>query len=66
MRSVLALGLLVAFCTCASAAKVHHYKPDAGHVRAAQPVGGPKSYAVPGWMEQQTRDWMDSHHGGTD
>jgi hypothetical protein len=66
MRSVLALGLLVAFCASASAAKVHHYIPHAGHVRATQPVGVPKSYAVPGWTEEQTRAWMDSYHGGTD
>ena len=25
-----------------------------------------KGFAVPGWTEQQTRDWLDSYHGGTD
>jgi hypothetical protein len=27
MRSVLALGVLIALCTSADAARVHHYKP---------------------------------------
>jgi hypothetical protein len=35
MRSVLALGVLIAFCTSAYAAKVHHSKPR--HV-IARPV----------------------------
>ena len=66
MRSILALGILIALCTSANAAKVHHRKPHAGLVRAAQPVAVPKTYAVPGWTEKQTRNWMDSYHGGTD
>ena len=66
MRSVLALGLLIALCASANAAKVHDSKPHAVHVRSAQPVAFPKGYAVPGWTEKQTRDWMDSLRGGTD
>ena len=66
MRSVLALGFLIALCASANAAKVHHAKPQAGYLRPAQPVAVPKGYAVPGWTEQQTRNWMDSFHGGTD
>ena len=66
MRFILALGPLIALCASANAAKVHHSKQHAVHVRAAQPVAVPKSYAVPGWTEKQTRDWMDSYHGGTD
>jgi hypothetical protein len=66
MRSVLALGLLIALCGSADAAKVRHDKPHANHLRPAQPVAVPKGYAVPGWTEEQTRYWMDSFHGGTD
>ena len=67
MRSILALGILIVACTSANAAKVHHPKPHAGLVSAAQPVAVPtKTFVVPGWTEQQTRDWMDSYHGGTD
>jgi hypothetical protein len=66
MRSVLALGVLIALCASANAAKVRHPEPRAGHTRLAQPLAAPKGYAVPGWTEQQTRDWLDSFHGGTD
>jgi len=67
MRSVFALGILIALCASANAAaKVRHREPHTGQVRLAQPVAAPKSFAVPGWTEQQTRDWLDSYHGGTD
>ncbi len=65
MRSVLALGLLIALCASANAAKVRHAKPHAGPVRLAQPAPV-KGYAVPGWTDEQTRYWMDSFHGSTD
>ena len=70
MRSVLALGLLIALCASANAAKVRHAKSYAGPVRLAQPLAQAvpvhKGYAVPGWTDEQTRYWMDSFHGGTD
>ena len=66
MRSVLALGVLIALCASANAAKARHLEPHAGHLRPAQPVAALKGYAVPGWTEQQTREWLDSFHGGTD
>jgi hypothetical protein len=67
MRSILALGVLIALCASANAAKVHRAKPHAGPVRTAAPVAVPtKTYVVPGWTAQQTRDWLDSYHGGTD
>jgi hypothetical protein len=65
MRSIFALGILVALSASANAAKMHHSKPHAGHVRPPQTLAVP-SYAVPGWTEEQTRNWMDSYHGGTD
>jgi hypothetical protein len=66
MRSVLALGVLIALSASADAAMVRHRQPRADHLRLAQPVAPLKGYAVPGWTEQQTRDWLDSFHGGTD
>ena len=46
MRSVLALGLLIALCTSANAARVHHSKPRHVIVRPSQAVI--PSYATPG------------------
>ena len=68
MRAVLAVGLLIALCASANAAKVHHANPRAGQLRLAQPAVVPvhKGYSVPGWTEEQTRYWLDSFHGGTD
>jgi hypothetical protein len=66
MRSILALGVLLALCTSASAAKVRHYKPHTGHLRPAQPVADTKGFAVPGWTAEQTRNWLDSYGYGTD
>ena len=66
MRSILALGLLLALCTSANAAKVRHSKPQAGHLRPAQSVAVPKGFAVPGWTVEQTRNWLDSYGYGTD
>lgn len=66
MRSVLALSLLIALGASANAAKVHQSKPQLGHLRPAQPAAVSKGYAVPGWTDEQTRNWLDSFHGGTD
>jgi hypothetical protein len=65
MRSFFALGILIALSASANAEKVHHSKPHTGHVRPSQPLAVP-SYTVPGWTEEQTRNWMDSYHGTTD
>jgi hypothetical protein len=66
MRSILVLGLLLALCTSADAAKVRHSKPHAGHLRTAQPAAAPKVFAVPGWTVEQTQNWLDSQGYGTD
>ena len=60
MRFVLALGLLIALCASAAAAMVHRSKPPEGNLRPAQRVTVPKSYAVPGWTDEQTRYWLDN------
>lgn len=66
MRLFLALGLLIALCGFANAAKVHHSKLRTENFRAARPVVTSKGFAVPGWTEEQTRYWLNSFHGGTD
>ena len=66
MRSILALGLLLALCTSANAAKVRHSKSHAGQLRPAQPIAVPKGIAVPGWTVEQTQHWLDSYGYGTD
>ena len=66
MRFFLALGLLIALCGSANAAKMHHAKSRAENFRATHPVVTPKGFAVPGWTEEQTRYWLNSFHGGTD
>ena len=49
MRSVIALGLLVALCTSASAAKVHHSKARDAIVRSQGEVVPPGWYKFPGY-----------------
>jgi hypothetical protein len=58
LRSVLALGLLITLCVSANAAPVHRAKPPAGHLRPDQRDAAPKGFAVPGWTDEQTRQWL--------
>jgi hypothetical protein len=58
IRTVLALGLLIALCTSASAATVHRSKLPAGHSHPVQNVTVPERYTVPGWTDQETQKWM--------
>jgi hypothetical protein len=58
IRSVLALGLLIALCASASAATVHRSKLPVGRLHPVQRVTVPESYTVPGWTDQETRKWM--------
>ncbi|WP_244065405.1 hypothetical protein [Bradyrhizobium sp. Ce-3] len=57
---VLALGLLVMLCVSASAAPRRQ-----SHARQAAPVHSPAAaapagrFAVPGWSDQSTRQWLD-------
>jgi hypothetical protein len=64
--AIFAFGVLIALCAPADAAKARHAEPHADHLQPAQPVAAVKGIAVPGWTVQQTRDWLDSYHGGTD
>ena len=60
MRSVLALGVLIALCASANAAPVRRFKPPHSHfLRPAQGVVIPaKRFAVPGWSDEETRQWL--------
>jgi hypothetical protein len=62
MRSVLALGLLITLCASANAATVHHLRTR-HHVivRPSQGVTAPARFAVPGWTDEETRQWLDAH-----
>lgn len=68
MRFVLALGLLIALCASACATTVRHAKPPTTHLRErqhfmdprGQGVTPPGRFAVPGWTDEQTRQWLDS------
>ena len=70
MRSVLALGLWITLCASANAATAHRAKPPERQLRPGQPVAVPKghanSYAVPGWTDEETRQWLDSATGPRD
>lgn len=66
MRSVLALGLLIALCGSADAAPVHRSKPrphvivSPGQiVSPSQSVTAPGRFAVPSWSDDATRRWLD-------
>jgi len=52
MRSVLALGLFIAFCTSANAARVHHSKQR-------QVIVSPSRDVAPGFAVQ---GWTRAHH----
>jgi hypothetical protein len=65
MRHFLVLGLLITLCASADAATVHRSKPPTVHlrsrqhliVRPSQGVTAPAQFAVPGWADEQIRDW---------
>jgi hypothetical protein len=70
MRSVLALGLLIILCVSANAATVHRSRPPArAHQRvpdhAGQHVSAPTGFAIPGWTDEQTREWLDNASRGS-
>jgi hypothetical protein len=66
MRSVLAVGLMITLCVSANAATVRRSRQPEGHFRPAQRVTVPKGYAVPGWTDEETRQWLNSASGPKD
>jgi hypothetical protein len=63
VRSVLVLGLLITLSASANAATVHRAKPLDGHLRAGRRItvpDVPRGFAVPGWTDAQTREWLDN------
>ena len=65
MRALLALGLLVGLsiilCASADAATEHRAKPRQVIVHPAQGLTTPAQgqVAIPGWTEEETRQWLD-------
>jgi hypothetical protein len=66
MRPVLVLAVFIAWCASADAATVRRSKPVRARAHPVQQVTSPKSYAVPGWSEEQTRRWLDDATGPRD
>jgi hypothetical protein len=60
MRSVFALGLLVALCASADAATILRAKRPAAHLRPARHFTVPSGYTVPGWTGDETRQWLNN------
>ncbi|KYG99519.1 hypothetical protein SE91_14325 [Bradyrhizobium sp. DOA1] len=61
MRSLLAMGLLLVFCTSAIAGPVHHARarhPAMDRTRAN--TSPPVRFAVPGWSDEATERWLDN------
>ncbi len=59
MRSLLALGLLVALCVSANAATVHRPRTrQSTAVRSSTEIAPPTRFAVPGWSDEATRRWL--------
>jgi hypothetical protein len=63
MHCVLALGLSITLCSSVNAATAH--RPN--HLRTRQPAivgqshgGAAPRFAVPGWTDEQTRQWLDN------
>ena len=68
MRSLLTAGLLIALCAPAGGQAGKHAKAPIAHPRARQymlvrpdPTAAPGArVAVPGWTDEQTRQWLDN------
>jgi hypothetical protein len=70
VRYVLALGLLITLCASANGATAHRLKwPAHAHprvtVRPSQRVTAPTRFAIPGWTDEETQDWLDNASRGS-
>ena len=60
MRCVLALGLLVFVCVSANAAtRRHSHTRQPATVRSPAAATPAARFAVPGWSDESTRQWLD-------
>ena len=72
MRSVLALGLLIALSASANAATVHLRTRQHAIASPSQNLSVPPShnnlsaprFAIPGWSDDATRRWLDNASRG--
>jgi hypothetical protein len=58
VRFVLTFGLLISWYASANAAPVHRSKRPAGHMRPDPRPTVPSGFAVPGWTDEETRQWL--------
>jgi hypothetical protein len=58
MRAVMAVGLLITLGASASAASVHRFQPREGQLRPVQRVTPTPRFTVPGWTDEETRQWL--------
>jgi hypothetical protein len=71
VRYVLALALSMVSCASVNGATAHHSRsPAYAHppvtVRPSQRVTAPAArFAIPGWTDEQTREWLDNASRGS-
>lgn len=68
MRFALCLGVLISLCAAADAATARRARHPDRHFRLEQPAVppsavAPKGIAVPGWTDEETRQWLNSASG---
>lgn len=64
MRFVHGLAVLIVLCAPADAATVRRTRhPHERTWRLDQPTASPKTITVPGWTDEETRQWLDNATG---
>jgi hypothetical protein len=68
LRFALCLGVLIMLCAAADAATARRFGHPERHFRLEQrvvppTVVPPKGIAVPGWTDEETRQWLNSASG---
>jgi hypothetical protein len=63
MRFALCLGVLVMLCAAADAATARRVRHPERHFRLERSAVPPKGFAVPGWTDEETRQWLNSASG---
>jgi hypothetical protein len=70
MRLIVAAALVTGLCASADAATLHHFRAPARaqrHVTVGPSprVTAPAGFAIPGWTDEQTREWLDNASRGS-